>query len=67
MLESEAMNGQGLVDSQFFYEVEDNCAGGIVADIVVKTNEIQKDSIAELFEYEVNGAQQAMVLYAATS
>lgn len=67
MLESEEMNGQSLVDAQLTYEVEDNCDSDATVSMVVKSNEIQKGDVAELFKAEVDGVQQAMFLYAATS
>ena len=58
-------NGNRLVDSRLIYNVTDNCEDNIDINIVVNSNELEQNNIAELFSFRMrNSVQQAKFLYA---
>mmetsp|Transcript_14030 Transcript_14030/g.41087 ORF Transcript_14030/g.41087 Transcript_14030/m.41087 type:complete len:409 (+) Transcript_14030:3459-4685(+) len=61
-------NGFKLTDADFWYHVTDNCDDDVGVEIVVKSNEVQQNSIAELFKYHTgDSAQQTVAVYAPTT
>ena len=59
------MNPDHTIHSCF---CQDNCEDDVHISVVVKSNEIQQNKIAELFEYNVgDSVEQARFLYAAAT
>mmetsp|Transcript_2549 Transcript_2549/g.3954 ORF Transcript_2549/g.3954 Transcript_2549/m.3954 type:complete len:1065 (-) Transcript_2549:183-3377(-) len=61
-------DGHKLDDAQFIYNVTDNCEENVHVSMVVKSNEVQQNSIAEIFEYQTEDSlTQATFLYGGTT
>jgi hypothetical protein len=58
-----------LIDSSFFFNIDDNCDADITVDVVVKSNELDRSSaMVEVFESQLSGFNTQVELhYSATS